>query len=87
MRLLHTLLVVSYHFFNFLSHSIFVLNHGDHVLVDSRSKDHVQRLSLGGHVANHLVMGENVVPVQHTVMVHTLSAERHLEQHKGNKEG
>lgn len=32
-------------------------------------------------------MGENVVPVQHAIMVDALSAKRHLEQRMGHKEG
>lgn len=74
-----TLTWVSYHFLHFLSQFLLFSDHCDHVLVDSWCQDHIERVCFRGHVANHLIMGEHVVPVQHAIVVDTLPAKRHLE--------
>lgn len=75
----------SYQFLHRLSQVLLVLDHGHHVLVDGRSQNNVQGLGFHRHVADHLVVGEHVVPVQHAIVVDALPAQRHLRYRE--KEG
>lgn len=70
----------SYQFLNRLSQVLLVLDHGHHVLVYSRRQNNVQGLRFHGHVADHLIMGEHIVPVQHAVVVDTLPPQWHLTE-------
>ena len=52
-----------------------------------RRQHHVQRARLGGHVADHLIVGEDVVAVEQAVVVHTLPAQRHLGRRRRRSPG
>lgn len=75
-----------YHFLHFLSQLLLFSDHGDHVLVHGWGQNHAECICFCGHVAHHLIMRKHVVPMQHAVVVNTLSAKRHLVEEKGAKE-
>lgn len=40
----------------------------------------INRVSFNGHVANHLIVGEDTVSVQLTIVSHTATAKGHLSE-------
>lgn len=68
-----------YHFLDFVPQLLLLFDHEGHVLVNGRGQNHVESFCFGGHVAHHLIVGEDVVPMQQTIVIHTLPAQGHLD--------
>lgn len=70
----------THQFVDLRSQFVFLLHHGNYLLLHDCSHVHIHWLRLSGHVTNHLVVGEDTVPAQLSVMRHAVAANRHLRE-------
>lgn len=75
----------THHFFDLPSELVFLLHHGNYLLLHNCSHVHVHGFCLGGHVTNHLIVGEDAVTAQLSVMCHAVTANWHLREKREKK--
>lgn len=71
--------LATYLLIGLLTELFLFLNHNAHVLMNSTGQFQLQTVRLGGDVTEHLIVRENAVSVQRSVVLNTLPSKRHLK--------
>jgi len=78
----HRSIPTTHQFLNLLTQHLLVIDHNGHVLLHSGCHHDIEDVSLGGHLTNHLIVGEHAVAAQQPVVLYALAAQWQLQRQK-----